>query len=269
LPITTTSDTQGDTTLVAVKIRLKRMGKVRAPYYRIVVADSRTKRDGRVIEEIGKYHPKEDPSFIEVNSERAQYWLGVGAQPSEPVAAILKVTGDWQLFKGEAAPAPMRVAEPRRDKTELFNEALKDSHGELATEAVTARKPAKKAASAEPAAAQAGGDTSAQPAAAQDSEPATAAADPVVSDVPAESTDTETVASTDTESVESTDTESIEAPTDTLGAGGESPAAATASPEAEGAVAPGADAAPASGETDMAAGVAETKAAADDESTGA
>ena len=85
---------------MAVKIRLKRFGKIRAPYYRIVVADSRTKRDGRAIEEIGKYHPTEQPSFIEVNSERAQYWLGVGAQPTEQVQAILKVTGDWQKFKG-------------------------------------------------------------------------------------------------------------------------------------------------------------------------
>ncbi|MBD8584835.1 30S ribosomal protein S16 [Frigoribacterium sp. CFBP 8766] len=87
---------------MAVKIRLKRMGKIRAPYYRIVIADSRTKRDGRVIEEIGKYHPTEEPSFIEVDSERAQYWLGVGAQPSEQVAAILKLTGDWGRFKGDA-----------------------------------------------------------------------------------------------------------------------------------------------------------------------
>lgn len=85
---------------MAVKIRLKRFGKMRAPYYRIVVMDSRTKRDGRAIEEIGKYHPTEEPSFIEVNSERAQYWLGVGAQPTEQVAAILKITGDWQKFKG-------------------------------------------------------------------------------------------------------------------------------------------------------------------------
>jgi len=85
---------------VAVKIRLKRLGKIRAPYYRIVVADSRTKRDGRVIEEIGKYHPTEDPSFIQVDSARAQYWLGVGAQPTEQVLAILKLTGDWQTFKG-------------------------------------------------------------------------------------------------------------------------------------------------------------------------
>ena len=87
---------------MAVKIRLKRLGKIRAPYYRIVVADSRTKRDGRVIEEIGKYHPTEEPSFIEVDSERARYWLGVGAQPTEQVLAILKLTGDWGAFKGEA-----------------------------------------------------------------------------------------------------------------------------------------------------------------------
>jgi small subunit ribosomal protein S16 len=86
---------------MAVKIRLKRLGKIRAPYYRIVVADSRTKRDGRVIEEIGKYHPTENPSFIEVQSERAQYWLSVGAQPTEQVAAILKLTGDWAKYKGE------------------------------------------------------------------------------------------------------------------------------------------------------------------------
>ena len=86
---------------MAVKIRLKRMGKIRAPYYRIVVADSRTKRDGRVIEEIGKYHPTEEPSFIEVQSERALYWLGVGAQPSPQVEAILKLTGDWGIFKGD------------------------------------------------------------------------------------------------------------------------------------------------------------------------
>jgi small subunit ribosomal protein S16 len=89
---------------VAVKIRLKRLGKIRAPYYRIVVADSRTKRDGRVIEEIGKYHPTEEPSFIEVDSERALYWLGVGAQPSPQVEAILKLTGDWGTFKGEKNP---------------------------------------------------------------------------------------------------------------------------------------------------------------------
>jgi small subunit ribosomal protein S16 len=99
---------------VAVKIRLKRLGKIRAPYYRIVVADSRTKRDGRVIEEIGKYHPTENPSFIEVDSDRAQYWLSVGAQPTEQVTAILKLTGDWGKFKGEKdAKSTVRVAEPK------------------------------------------------------------------------------------------------------------------------------------------------------------
>jgi small subunit ribosomal protein S16 len=86
---------------VAVKIRLKRLGKIRAPYYRIVVADSRTKRDGRVIEEIGLYHPTEEPSVIQVDSDRAQYWLSVGAQPTEQVAALLKLTGDWGKFKGD------------------------------------------------------------------------------------------------------------------------------------------------------------------------
>lgn len=99
---------------MAVKIRLKRMGKIRAPYYRIVVADSRTKRDGRAIEEIGKYHPTHEPSIIEVNSERAQYWLGVGAQPSPQVLALLKLTGDWGMFKGEkGAKSTVRFAEPK------------------------------------------------------------------------------------------------------------------------------------------------------------
>jgi small subunit ribosomal protein S16 len=99
---------------LAVKIRLKRLGKIRAPYYRIVVADSRTKRDGRVIEEIGKYHPTEEPSFIEINSERAQYWLGVGAQPTEQVTALLKLSGDWGTFKGEkGAKSTIRTAEPK------------------------------------------------------------------------------------------------------------------------------------------------------------
>ncbi|MFG6401664.1 MULTISPECIES: 30S ribosomal protein S16 [unclassified Microbacterium] len=99
---------------MAVKIRLKRLGKIRAPYYRIVVADSRTKRDGRVIEEIGQYHPTEEPSFIEVDSDRAQYWLGVGAQPSPQVLAILKITGDWGTFKGDAnATSTLKVREPK------------------------------------------------------------------------------------------------------------------------------------------------------------
>lgn len=99
---------------MSVKIRLKRLGKIRAPYYRIVVADSRTKRDGRVIEEIGKYHPTEEPSFIEIDSARAQYWLGVGAQPTEQVTALLKLSGDWGTFKGEkGAKSTIRTkAEP-------------------------------------------------------------------------------------------------------------------------------------------------------------
>jgi small subunit ribosomal protein S16 len=129
---------------VAVKIRLKRIGKKRAPHYRIVVMDARTKRDGRAIEEIGKYNPKAEPSFIHVESDRAQYWLGVGAQPTEAVAAIFKASGDWQKFKGLDAPAPLRVKEPKRDKQEIFNEALAEAHGTVKTEAVTTKKAAAK-----------------------------------------------------------------------------------------------------------------------------
>jgi small subunit ribosomal protein S16 len=109
-----------------VKIKLKRLGRTRVPTYRIVVADARTKRDGRAIEEIGKYHPKEEPSFIEVNSERAQHWLSVGAQPTEPVLTILKITGDWQKFKGEpGAEGTLRTRETAPAKAEVFAEALK------------------------------------------------------------------------------------------------------------------------------------------------
>jgi small subunit ribosomal protein S16 len=126
---------------VAVKIRLKRMGKIRTPYYRVVVVDSRKKRDGKVIEQIGKYHPKEEPSLIEVTSDRAQYWLGVGAQPSEAVEALLKVTGDWQKFKGlPGTEGTLRTKEPKRDKAEIFNEALKEAGSELKAEATTAKK---------------------------------------------------------------------------------------------------------------------------------
>jgi small subunit ribosomal protein S16 len=130
---------------VAVKIRLKRLGKVRVPQYRIVVVDSRKKRDGKVIEEIGKYQPKEEPSLIDITSERAQYWLGVGAQPSEAVEALLKVTGDWQKFKGlPGTEGTLKVAEPKRDKTEIFNEALKEAASEPKGDAVTKKAPAKK-----------------------------------------------------------------------------------------------------------------------------
>ena len=130
---------------MAVKIKLTRLGKIRNPQYRIVVADARTRRNGRVIETIGKYHPKEEPSLIEVDSERAQYWLGVGAQPTEPVAAILKVTGDWQKFKGlPGAEGTLKVAEPKPSKLDLFNAALAAAENEPTTEAVTPKKKAKK-----------------------------------------------------------------------------------------------------------------------------
>ena len=122
---------------MAVKIKLKRLGKIREPYYRIVVADARTKRDGRAIEEIGKYHPKSEPSFIEVNSERVQHWLSVGAQPTDPVRALLKVTGDWQKFTGEpGAEGTLRTAAPREDRKERFAAAAKES---AATKDATAR----------------------------------------------------------------------------------------------------------------------------------
>ena len=134
---------------MAVKIKLMRMGKIRAPYYRIVVADARTKRDGRAIEEIGKYHPTQEPSLIEVDSERAQYWLSVGAQPTEPVAAILKVTGDWQKFKGlPGQEGTLRVAEPKTDKKTIFEAAAKESAGEPKDGATTPKKRAAKKAAA-------------------------------------------------------------------------------------------------------------------------
>ncbi len=129
---------------MAVKIRLKRMGKIRTPFYRIVVADSRTKRDGRVIEEIGTYNPKADPSIIKVDGDRAKYWLGVGAQPTEAVAALLKITGDI------GGKNTMKFAEPKRDKEEIFQEALKELHSDNKADAVTRKAAAaKKAAAAE------------------------------------------------------------------------------------------------------------------------
>ena len=130
---------------MAVKIRLKRLGKVRVPQYRIVVVDSRKKRDGKVIEEIGKYHPKENPSYIDVVSDRVAYWLGVGAQPSDAVAKILTITGDWQKFKGyTGTEGTLKVAEPKPDKLAIFNEALKDSANEPKGDAVTKKSASKK-----------------------------------------------------------------------------------------------------------------------------
>ncbi|MDQ7804322.1 30S ribosomal protein S16 [Amycolatopsis sp. A133] len=126
---------------MAVKIKLQRLGKIRAPYYRIIVADARTRRDGKAIETIGKYHPKEEPSLIEVVSERAQYWLNVGAQPTEPVQRLLEITGDWQKFKGlPGTEGTLKVAEPKPSKQDLFNAALAAAGEEPSTEATTPKK---------------------------------------------------------------------------------------------------------------------------------
>ncbi len=129
---------------MAVKIKLKRLGKIREPYYRIVVADARTKRDGRAIEEIGKYHPKADPSFIEVDSARVQHWLSVGAQPTDPVRHLLTITGDWQKFKGlPGAEGTVKTAEAKADKKERYEALVKESLAVKETKA--AAKPGKSA----------------------------------------------------------------------------------------------------------------------------
>ena len=130
---------------MAVKIRLLRMGKIRNPQYRIVVADSRTKRDGRAIEYVGIYQPKENPSLIQVKSERVQYWLSVGAQPSEAVQRILEKTGDWQQFKGLPAPPPLLVAEPKKSRIELYEAESKAAAGVADTKPATPKKSAKAA----------------------------------------------------------------------------------------------------------------------------
>jgi small subunit ribosomal protein S16 len=127
------------------------MGKIRNPQYRIVVADSRTKRDGRAIEYVGIYQPKEHPSVIRVKSERVQYWLSVGAQPSEAVQRILEKTGDWQQFKGLPAPPPLLVAEPKKSRTEIYEAEAKAAAG--VAEPAKPAKAAKKAAAAPEAAA--------------------------------------------------------------------------------------------------------------------
>ena len=139
---------------MAVKIKLQRLGKIRNAQYRVVVADARTRRDGRVIENIGIYHPKEEPSLIQIDSERAQYWLGVGAQPTEPVLALLKVTGDWQKHKGlDGAEGTLKVAEEKPSKLDLFNQALEEASNGPTAEAITEkRKKAKEEAEAKAAA---------------------------------------------------------------------------------------------------------------------
>ena len=135
---------------MAVKIKLTRLGKIRNPQYRIAIADARNRRDGRAIEIIGRYHPKQEPSLIEIDSERAQYWLSVGAQPTDPVLKLLKITGDWQKFKGlPGAEGRLKVAPPKPSKLELFNAALAAADGAPDTEAAAPKKkkaPAKKAA---------------------------------------------------------------------------------------------------------------------------
>ena len=169
---------------MAAKIRLMRLGKMRSPHYRVVVADSRTKRDGRVIETIGKYHPKEDPSFIEIDSARAIYWLGVGAQPTEAVAALLKVTGAWQEFKGEPAPPPMLVKAPKADKKAVFEaahhagaEAPAEEKPKAAKKAKAETAPAEDAAAETPAADTPAAEAPAADATAEAAEPAEATAE--------------------------------------------------------------------------------------------
>ena len=139
---------------MAVKIKLQRVGKIRNAQYRVVIADARTRRDGAVIENIGIYHPKEEPSLIRIDSERAQYWLGVGAQPTEPVLALLKVTGDWQKHKGiDGAEGTLKTADEKPSKLDLFNQALEEAKNGPTAEAITEkRKKAKEEAEAKEAA---------------------------------------------------------------------------------------------------------------------
>ncbi|MCU1694301.1 MAG: ribosomal protein [Mycobacterium sp.] len=164
---------------MAVKIKLARFGKIRNPQYRIAVADARNRRDGRSIEVLGRYHPKEDPSVIEINSERALYWLGVGAQPTEAVLALLKITGDWQKFKGlPGTEGTLRVAEPKTSKLDLFNAALAAADNAPSGEATTAKKKKAPAKKADDAAAEAPAETAEAPAEAPaEAAPADAAAE--------------------------------------------------------------------------------------------
>jgi small subunit ribosomal protein S16 len=176
---------------VAVKIRLKRFGKIRAPYYRIVVADSRTKRDGRVIEEIGKYHPTEEPSLIEVDSARAQYWLGVGAQPSEQVEVLLKITGDWQTFKGlPGTEGTLRTKAGSAD-TAVVVKAAADAAEKAKAKASAAKEAAAKEAkdAKDKAAAEAAAATAAEAAAQEAPAEETPAEEAPAEETPAEATD--------------------------------------------------------------------------------
>ena len=159
---------------MAVKIKLQRMGKIRNAEYRVIVADARTRRSGKAIENIGIYQPKQEPSLIQIDSERAQYWLGVGAQPTEPVLALLKVTGDWQKHKGlDGAEGTLKVAEEKPSKLDLFNQALEEASNGPTAEAITEkRKKAKEEAEAKAAA-----EAEAEAKAAAEAEAAEAAAE--------------------------------------------------------------------------------------------
>ena len=159
---------------MAVKIKLQRVGKIRNAQYRVVIADAKARRDGKVVENIGIYHPKQEPSLIKIDSERAQYWLGVGAQPTEPVLALLKITGDWQKHKGlDGAEGTLKVAEEKPSKLDLFNQALEEASNGPTAEAITEkRKKAKEEAEAKAAA-----EAEAEAKAAAEAEAAEAAAE--------------------------------------------------------------------------------------------
>ena len=160
---------------MAVKIKLQRIGKIRNAQYRVVIADSRTRRNGRAIENIGIYHPKEEPSVIKIDSERAQYWLAVGAQPTEPVQALLKVTGDWQKYKGEAgAEGTLKMAEEKPSKLDLFNAALAEANEGPSIEKIAEQKQKAKEEAEAKAAAEAEAKAAAEAAAAAEAEQAEA-----------------------------------------------------------------------------------------------
>jgi small subunit ribosomal protein S16 len=185
------------TTSLATKIRLMRMGKIRTPYFRIVVTDSRKARNGLSIEEIGRYVPGQEPSIIEVNSERALYWLGVGAQPSEAVEALLKVTGDWQKHKGlPGTEGTLKFAAPKPAKSVAYEAAVKAAAAEPAEGATTLKKKAqeKLAAKSAPAVVE-----EAAPVAEAVSEPAAVATE---SEVPAVEATTEDVVVAETPEAE-------------------------------------------------------------------
>jgi small subunit ribosomal protein S16 len=216
---------------VAVKIKLKRLGKIREPYYRIVVADSRTKRDGRAIEEIGKYHPKLEPSLIQIDSERAQYWLSVGAQPTDPVRHLLTITGDWQKFKGlPGAEGTLKTADTKADKKDRYEDLVKESLA--AKESKAAARPARSSARKD----------SARKAEAAEATPAPAEQAPAAEAAPAVETPAVETPAVETPAAETTAVETPAVETPAV----ETPAAETpAEPTAVAEETPAAEAAPA------------------------